>query len=526
MNRGRGALFAVLSLGALAFVFCRHIEASRGGLEIEVVDGNSGPVPCRIHLRASDGGVWKASSWPAFDDHFVFPGRATLPLDPGSYTYEIERGPEYRAVRGSFQVGHGNPQTLRVRLERLVDLAAQGWYAGDLHIHRRPEDVPLLLRAEDLHVAPVVAWWNGLDGTGSFPTEQVAASDGNRWIDATAGEDERWGGAMMYFRLTKPLALPPSMMEEGKITHREGDERDEYPSPVVFAREARTQPNAHIDIEKPFWWDAATWLGLGLADSVGIAHNHMTRASLHNGEAWGKTRDPKIYGDGPLGDAYWTQDIYYRILDAGLRLPPSAGSASGVLPNPVGYNRVYVHLENRVDYDAWWQGLKAGHSFVTNGPLLLVSANGQLPGHVFEGKVGSKIDVALDTRVVSNEPVGSVELVRDGHVVQKSTRSSDGATVSFSSLSFEESGWFLVRTIADRNDNFHFASTAPFYVQIEPKPRRISRASVQFFIDWIEERMAHLYAGTMPADKLESVLAFHREAEGFWRRQLAQANAP
>ena len=49
------------------------------------------------------------------------------------------------------------------------------------------------------------------------------------------------------------------------------------------------------------------------------------------------------------GNGYWSQEIYYHLLNCGLRLPPSAGSASGVLPNPVGYNRVYVHVGQGVD---------------------------------------------------------------------------------------------------------------------------------------------------------------------------------
>ncbi|HAK94366.1 MAG TPA: hypothetical protein DCM87_05035 [Planctomycetes bacterium] len=52
--------------------------------------------------------------------------------------------------------------------------------------------------------------------------------------------------------------------------------------------------------------------------------------------------------------------------------PPSAGSASGVLPNPVGYNRVYVHVDGELTYAKWWEGLQAGRAFVTNGPLLRV----------------------------------------------------------------------------------------------------------------------------------------------------------
>jgi len=81
---------------------------------------------------------------------------------------------------------------------------------------------------------------------------------------------------------------------------------------------------------------------------------------------------------------YWTQEIYYQILNSGLRIPPSAGSASGVLPNPVGYNRVYVQVDGELTYEKWWDGLCAGRSFVTNGPLLLVRADGELPGMYFK----------------------------------------------------------------------------------------------------------------------------------------------
>jgi hypothetical protein len=340
-----------------------------------------------------------------------------------------------------------------------------------------------------------------------------------------AGEDERQGGALLYFGLAKPLVLPPSMRdEEGRITHREGDERDEYPAPAELAKVAKAEPGVHIEIEKPFWWDVPTWVALGFADSIAIAYNQMTRTSLHNGEAWGKERDTTIYG-GPFGDAYWTQDIYYRILETGMRLPPSAGSASGALPNPVGYDRVYVHVDGPLDYGEWWRGLRAGRSFVTNGPLLLVRANGNIPGSVLRGPRGRPIDVALEARLFSNEPVDRAEVVQNGRVVQTVTVAENASSISFQPLSFDHSGWFLVRAFAARTDNFRFASTAPFYVELGPSSTRISRGAVQFFIDWIEERMARLRAGTMPPDKLESVLKFHQAAQDFWRDRLAHANA-
>src|SRR5262249_705740 len=78
-------------------------------------------------------------------------------------------------------------------------------------------------------------------------------------------------------------------------------------------------------------------------DSIGLANNHMCRDRMYEDEAWGKPRIAERL-PAPLGNGYWSQEIYYHVLNCGLRIPPSAGSASGVLPNPVGYDRVYVHV--------------------------------------------------------------------------------------------------------------------------------------------------------------------------------------
>lgn len=522
---GRAALSALVLATSTGLSSCHRKDEPRPIVDFEVVvlGVDENPVPCRVHLRDGENKVVKPANWPAFDDHFVYSGKATFPLAVGTYRYEIERGPEFRTVRGAFEVARRGDKSLRLHIERIADLASQGWYSGDLHIHRRPQDMPLLASAEDLDVAPVITWWNS-PSSAALVSTKTKELDGASIIDDTAGEDERQGGALLFFGLPKPLPLPVSMRNDrGEITHRAGDARDEYPSPTEFAWMARAQPGVHIDIEKPFWWDVPTWVAHGFADSIEIAYNQMTRASLHNGEAWGKERDRARY-TGPAGDAYFSQDVYYHILDAGIWLAPSAGSASGVLPNPVGYDRVYVHLEGPLNYDQWWQGLKAGHSFVTNGPILLVKANGELPGHVFAAARKRSVDIALETRVVSNDPVERVEVVRDGGVVATGAPDASGV-VSFPALSFGRSGWFLVRTIVTSSNNFRFASTAPFYVAIDPNRHRISKISVQFLLDWVEERMSRLRAGNMPAEKLQSVIAFHQEAARFWRRQLAQANA-
>ncbi len=53
---------------------------------------------------------------------------------------------------------------------------------------------------------------------------------------------------------------------------------------------------------------------------------------------------------------------YYALLNCGFRLRPTAGTASGVHPVPLGFGRVYVHRPQGFTYDGWIKGLDAGET--------------------------------------------------------------------------------------------------------------------------------------------------------------------
>ncbi|HWP04425.1 MAG TPA: hypothetical protein VNN72_01725 [Polyangiaceae bacterium] len=494
-------------------------------VRLTVSDGN-GALPCRVHLLNERNEAVFSPGFPSFSDHFSFPGNGELEVPPGTYRYEIERGPEYARATGSFS--SAEPQhRVTVKLERVADLAARGWFSGDLHVHRPVGDAELLMRAEDLHVGEFVTWWNDQPAAvAAGLRSQVRRFDGDRFVDPTAGEDERQGGALLLLRLNEALALPHLYYDEkGRIAHKVGSEADEYPPAIELVRAARAQGEVHVALEKPFWWDTPTWVALGLVDSVGIAHNHMNRSGVRNHEAWGRKCDRAQYGDGPFGNAYCTQDIYYRLLDAGLRLAPSAGSASGVLPNPVGYNRVYVKSDTLPDLDTWWRLLAQGRSFVTNGPLLLVEANKQPPGSILRAENAPTLSVELGVELTSVDPIAAVELVRDGAVTGKGSYDPSTQRVTFPPLVFEKSGWFLLRALTSRTDTFRFASTAPFYVEVGAVPRRISRAAVKFFRAWTEERIAAIEGSPLDPEKAKILVSFQREGANVWDRLLTEANA-
>ncbi|MCA9268786.1 MAG: hypothetical protein KDA41_09965, partial [Planctomycetales bacterium] len=281
-------------------------------LQLTAVDDATGePVPVRVHLRDARGRTPKVDGTIAWNDHFVMPGQTTLNLPPGKYTFEMERGPEYRLRTGTFELKRGDADAREVRMVRIVDMRTEGWWSGDLHIHRAPEDIELLMLAEDLHVAPVITWWNdkNLWKGKPLPDAPLHQFDTDRFYHVMAGEDERGGGALLYLNGRRPLDIAGAARE--------------YPALDVFLREAKKDPQVHVDLEKPFWWDAPTLAATGLIDSIGLAHNHMQRSGVLDNEAWGRPRDKSIYR-GPTGNGRWTTDIYYHLLNCGLRIPPSA----------------------------------------------------------------------------------------------------------------------------------------------------------------------------------------------------------
>jgi hypothetical protein len=508
-------------------------HALDGRLELRVVDHATGqPLPARMHLKNPRGQPVRPPKVPYWRDHFAFDGTIVFDLPLGTYTFELECGPEFKLSTGSFTLERNSNDTKTIEMQRFVDMKKEGWWAGDLHIHRPPEEIELLMRAEDLHVGPVITWWNNrnLWQGKRLPEQPLVQFDGDRFYHLLAGEDEREGGALLYFNLNEPLPITGSTRE--------------YPSPINFLDQARsrsrppdgTGPAApaapaqvHVDVEKPFWWDMPVWVATGQIDSMGLANNHQQRDGMLDNEAWGKPRDKALFLS-PQGNGRWSQHVYYELLNCGLRIPPSAGSASGVLPNPVGYNRVYVHCGEELSWDKWWENLRRGRVVVTNGPLLRprvfspgAEQDGALPGHVFQGDKGQTVELNIELKLSTRDPIEYLEIVQDGttvHEVRLDQWVKDGGNLP--TVKFNRSGWFLIRAVTSNPKTFRFASTGPYYVEIGYE-RRVSRKAAQFFADWVQERAGRIKLDD-PQQKNE-VLEYHRRARDFWQKRIAEANA-
>lgn len=480
-------------------------------MEMTVVDRATGkPIPCRMHLRGKRDRPRKAKRMPFWHDHFAFPGRILLKLPKGNYVFELERGPEYVTRNGHFTINDFADDTKEVDLKRFVDMSADRWWSGDLGVARPPKDIELLMLADDLHVATVLTWsnekstWAGK----SLPDDPLVRFDDNRYYQLLAGETTWPGGRLFLFNLPEPFPLPET--------------KAEHPPPPEYLTQLRKHPRGWVDASKPFWWDLPMLVALGQVDSIQVAHSHMCRKRVLGHESHGKPRDKALY-PGVSGNARWSQEIYFRLLECGLRIPPSAGSGTGESPNPLGYNRMYVHVDGELTYERWWENLRAGRVTVTNGPLLRPRVHGKWPGHVFEAEEGRQLEFEIGLTFSTRQPISYLEIIKNGQVEHSLRFDEYRASGRLPKVSFTQSGWFLVRAVTDLAKTYRFAMTGPYYVEVGHRPR-ISKAAAQFFLDWVYERARQIKSIDDPAQR-HAVLEYHRKARDFWQRLLSEANA-
>jgi hypothetical protein len=194
--------------------------------------------------------------------------------------------------------------------------------------------------------------------------------------------------------------------------------------------------------------------------------------------------------------------------------------------NPVGTNRVYAFCDDGFSPENWWDSVTAGRVFVTNGPLLRPVVEGQPPGHVFHNDDGGSLALEIGLNLATRVPIEYLEIIKNG-AVEADVRLADWKKRKgrLPPLVFDDSGWFLVRAVTTNKETHQFASTGPYYVEKASQPR-VSRASVQFFLDWIAAAEARIRDDAKLDDaERESLLAEQASAREFFERLLSTASA-
>jgi TolB protein len=489
-------------------------------LRLVVVDQTTGaPLAARVSVTGPDGrdyapdDAWRhadiafdraARSGP--DRYFDVDGSARLAVPAGTLTIDVTRGPEYRPVHREVTVAAGRADSVRISLARLANLPAQGWWSGDLHVHMNyggtyrnpPTHLLLQARAEDLHLVEnlIVNKEQRIPDIGYFRSGRDPASTRDYQIFHAQEFHTGFWDHVGLLNLRDHYLLPDYAGYPNTAL------ASLYPPNAIIADLAHAQGGlvgyVHPFDSLPDPFDTTHALSLELPVDVAL----------------GKVDYLEVMG---FSNHLFTSAIWYRLLNCGFRIPAGAGTDAfanfAMLRGPVGLERVYVNGgPGGLDHARFLAGLKAGRTFVTNGPLLTLTVQGIDPGDELQLRRSTRLSVHVTLR--SMVPVDHLELIGNGKVVASLPLAGDRTTADTTFVvPVDRSGWLVLRAWGDGPrapvlDLYPFASTSPVYITVGDALVR-SHEDALFFVQWIDrvEQAAEAHQGWNSSAERDAVLA-------------------
>jgi hypothetical protein len=453
---------------------------------------------------------------PDFNFHFQIyrADGETIALQPGEYTVAYTRGPEYVVQRKKITVPSAATHTESFELKRWTHPAAKGWYSGDHHIHAAgcshyesptegvtPEDMMRHVLGEDLNVGCCLSW-------GPCWYHQKRYFEGKVNPLSTANHLLRYDVEVSGF--------PSSHC--GHICLLRLREQD-YPGTKLI----NDWPSWDLPI---FVWAKNQGGVVGFAHSgwgldVGAKELPNYVVPPMNGIGANEYIVDVTHG---MCDFISTVDtpsvaelnIWYHTLNCGYRCRISGETDFPcIYGERVGLGRSYVHLDGKLDFDKWVDGIKDGRCYVSDGKshLMDFTVNGldvglkksevklSEPGTV---TVKAKVAALLEpkptdaTERVRKAPLNQkpywdiercrigetrkvpVEVVVNGVAVDKKEIVADGTEqeVTFS-VPIKTSSWVCLRILPSSHTN-------PVFVLVGDKPIRASKKSAEWCLKAVD----------------------------------------
>ncbi len=450
-----------------------------GTIHGTIVDtGTNEPIDAKVHVLNANGSLshpqhalLKEGPGTPF---FFSSGEFEVTADCGRADVVVERGTEYEPQRLVVEVPANGVVDVEIPLKRWFYPQEKNWYPGNTHIHYNERET----RADDrLAVDCSVEGYNvtvvsvlerrqlpyasnkyPIGVMNEFTTAHHVLDIGEE--NRHYGEKSLWNmgyGHVMFLNI-RNLVQPVS---RGHILSAQFD--PDYPPLCFCCDDARDQGGIVIWCHNGRGMEAPVATALGKLDAFN------------------------------LFDPYWMDpeyDLWYKLLNCGFKLPASTGTDWFVCSN----NRVYVQSKEEFSYANWIAGMKAGRTFITNGPAIELSANGQTLGDTVD--LSSSTHVEVEVGFQSHYPIERLEIVVNGVVVQ-GWEWEEGHKEGQLRHQFEteSDGWVAARLWGRARDSFGhslYAHSSPIYLHrgIAPSERmdaaRFFLDAIDTSLDWID----------------------------------------
>ena len=464
-------------------------------VQIRVVEKATGrPVPVKLHVHGESGeylapvdrhrqpnSAWFEDYAPEFQHqgrHFCayIPGETVVDLPVGSVYLEISKGFEIRPVRKRVQVTRETDR-IEVALERLLPWRERGWVTADTHVHfLSPSTARLEGSAEGVNVVNLLAsqWGELMTNAGDFDGKTTFGS-------REAGGDGEWLVRVGTENRQHVLGHISLLGYDGSIIApmcAGGPDEAALGDPVgtllmEWAERCRAQGGVVVlpHFPNPRCENAADLIA-GSIDAV-----EMT--------SWGR-----LYAG---IDPYSLSD-YYRYLNCGYFVAAVGGTDKMAASTAVGAVRTYARIPQgrEFTYASWKEAVRAGHTFVTYGPLVEFAVEGRPAGGRIDMKSGGGT-VAVTWEVASvTVPMSKVELVVNGEVRESRGIKPDRDSGQWP-VHIDRSSWvaLMVRGHYPDKPEIIAAHTSPVMIRVQGSPF-FSAVDALTMLDQIEGALAYI----------------------------------
>jgi TolB protein len=501
-------------------ITARRSVKPTGRVRIRVLGPDGRPVGARIYIDAADGRHYSPDdafhrSMMVFDRHyFHMTADAEVEVPAGRTTVEAVRGWQFAPKSVTVDVRAGSTETATLRLERLMDLPARGWYSGDSHVHDLHQGVGLTheaffrqLVAEDLNVTHALIH---MDGTRLM----------GRWADLTGKPH--------------PLSTSTHILQygeefRGSLGHIGMVGLREFILPLVGG--AGGTAYAQPSLDTIYLEGARAQGGIG-----GFMHPYQSAPRTPASAAATLIALDLALGLGDYYDigALWSDelgsaDFYHRLLNAGFRVPATGGTdnfSDVFLDPPPGSDRTFAHLDGPLNHQNWMTAVKRGRTFFSTGPLLFLQVDGHEPGDEIALAAAAPPVVRVRAEAVSIAPMDTLEILVNGEIVQ-TVRATDPVRMTFDGpIAVPLGGWVAARATGPKSkylgDDYAFAQTSPVYV-VRGGRRFVKATDVQFLADTVDAIWARVERARWRSNaERDSFRAAVDKAKAFYLKVLAE----
>ena len=416
---------------------------SRAGCEAEFSDRTAGRRPrASIRSRPTNAptrptGAFTASSRRPRPTTSTPRDRSSSRCRLAAFAVEAMKGFEYRPASTTVQVPAGGAVDVTLRLSRLVDAPARGWYSGDTHIHDlhqgrfglSHEQFFNQLTAEDLRVTNALVH---MDGTRLM----------GRWSDLTGKPH--------------PLSTADHILQygeefRGSLGHIAMIGISRYVLPFTAGNPGTAYAQPELDFR---YLDGARQQG-GIA---GYVHPYNIPVRQPSGGAGILIPVDIALGKGDfydigalVSDEIGSAEMYYRFLNCGFRIAATSGTDnfSDVWRDPPpGADRAYVQIRGPLSLRSWIEGVKAQRTFGTTGPLLFLEVEGKGPGEEIALAGADRPELKVKVEAVSIAPLEKLEVIVNGRVAATAVPTTSQTIAFAGSVPVPQGGWVAARVVA------------------------------------------------------------------------------